>query len=236
MVGLDFVVITPSHRGIEPETVQSMANAYLLLMLEGYRFHWIVQPGDALISRARSLACTRFLSSEYAPYMVFLDSDIVFLPEDLTQIYKALKDGHDLVGGLYVTRGGQKMAHYNRNGKWKLDGGIHAVEYLSTGFMGISRRLLIKMRDELNLPLLHPKDEGLACYPFFEAGAHNYKENLIFRSEDWDFCDKARKVGVVPMAHTGVQLGHVGYKVWSIDDMAGKFTKIKKAAGTNSPA
>ncbi len=93
------------------------------------------------------------------------------------------------------------------------DGKLKDIEYLATGFMGISRKILNKIKDELKLPICNPNDWA-RCYPFFECGmweAHKREKGgeALYISEDWEFCEKVRKVGGRIYADTSVQLGHV---------------------------
>jgi len=219
-------LITVAHKDVSGMTAACLER--LRLVQRNFTFHWIVFSGDALLERARSQAASKFLWSDEAPYMLFLDDDIVFTPQDVARIYQDLIDGYDLIGGAYSVRDGTQLASYPFGGKMVLgegkdentflDGGIHEVEYLSTGFMGISRKLLIKLRDELPLPLLHPNDWA-KCYPFFESGRLSERQEPIYISEDWDFCEKARKVGIKTYIDTSVQVGHQGRIVYYPKDI-----------------
>ncbi len=126
--------------------------------------------GDALISRSRSAACTHFLEDELQlPYMLFIDDDITFTPQDVGTILTHLKNGYDIIGGIYAVRGASQLSSYGYNGRLDVDGKIHEIEYLSTGFMGISRRALEKIKAELKLPELN-KNDWSRNFPFFECG------------------------------------------------------------------
>ena len=215
---LDFVLYTCCWRAVEATTNWAIEKAHL--GLRDVEWMWIPQPGDALIGRARSVALSTWYWENMAPYLIFLDSDIVFTADDLRRLYEHLEAGYDLIGGTYCVRGGKQLAHYGTDGgKITLDGKITEVKYLSTGFMGISRNLVEKMIKELKLPLCN-EDDWAKCYPFFESGAYNDPEyGWMFISEDWDFCNKARKVGVRPYLDTSIRLGHQGVQLWGVDDV-----------------
>ena len=179
---------------------------------------WIPQIGDALIGRSRSIALSNFYWENMAPYLIFLDSDIVFEPDHLKRLYGHLKSGYDLIGGVYTVRGAQQLAHYGLNGTILLDGKIQEIKYLSTGFMGISKKLVGKMVKELELPICNENDWG-KCYPFFENTRYQDPDSgWIYISEDWDFCNKARLVGVKPYLDTSIRLEHQGVKLWTVED------------------
>ena len=215
-MSVDLIATTVAHRNVEAETCWSFSKLYTLSRIN---FVWVVQAGDALIGRGRSVAIHQFLKMG-APYLLFVDSDIIFEPEDAEKIYWHLKSGYDLIGGTYAVRGGTQLAHYGLDeGRITMDGKVHEVDYLSTGFMGISKKLMEKMINEIPLPLV---SKGLAseCYPFFESGRYDHpKAGPIYISEDWDFCEKARKVGVKPYLDTSVRLGHKGAKIYYPKDV-----------------
>ncbi len=162
--------------------------------------------GDALIGRSRSRACSTFLKNNESPYLIFIDTDITFTPTELGNLIKGLQQGYDVIAGAYGVATGDRLAIRGYKDSIKFDGSICEVEYLSTGFMGISRKALESIRDSLALPLLH-KGEWCECYPFMESG--RYMPELYYISEDWDFCNKARQAGYKVYLHTGCLVDHM---------------------------
>lgn len=224
----DFILLTVCHRQVTGQTAWAVEKAHLTQKMN---FLWVLSPGDALVGRARSITASNFLENDMAPFLIFLDSDIVFEPQDLERLYSDLQAGYELVGGVYAVRANTQLAHYGKNGGIKLDGKIQEVEFLSTGFTGISKKLLKKMVDELPLPLLNEKDWA-KCYPFFETGRYIDETYKIYISEDWDFCNKARKVGVNPCLDTSILLGHIGNQVFTPDGVE----KYQKGIGVKPHA
>jgi len=204
---LDFVLYTCSYGEVTVPTVNSVEK----LHNTNYRFEWWFQTGDALISRSRSIAAYRFLISNISPYMIFLDGDMVFETSDVDKVLNGLRRGLDVVGGLYAIRGGEKLAQVAKGSKILLDNNFHEFQYVSTGFMGISRDILAKIAE--GKPILH-KGNWAECHAFFEDGAHGD----IFISEDWDFCNKVREVGGKVYVHTGIQLGHLKEKLYTAQE------------------
>jgi len=167
-------------------------------------------------------------------YLIFLDSDIVFRPIDLKQLSDDLHEGYDLIAGCYPTRSGTQLAsHWWDDTPPQGELGIYEAQFISTGFFGISKRLLKGMVEKLKLPILHPNDVGRS-YPFFEdhrgwigkPDASGSKD--IWISEDWDFCEKAREVGVKSYLDTRIQLQHQGTKVVGMQDIADYHEKLEK--------
>jgi hypothetical protein len=214
-----FVLMMPMHRMGNANTFSCVQDA----TDAGVRFKYMPHPGDALITRSRSVMATKFLLEAPTPYAIFVDSDILFTPDQLQKVFDDLQRGYDLVGGVYTVRYGMQLAHYGTypNGGIRFDGSIQEVKFLSTGFMGINKSLLQKMVDQLELPLCHAASDKFRCYPFFNSYPWYFEDEKqwIYMSEDWDFCESARKVGVKPYVDTTVTLGHEGWKVWTMKDL-----------------
>jgi hypothetical protein len=182
----NFMLAICSHRGTQAEVAQAVE---LLHLMAGNSFLVRYYAGDAWIDRLRSVAASEFLKQDWADYMIFIDDDIVFMPEHVLLLYEDLKSGYDLIGGGYPTRTGSQLASYGLGemGGIQIDGQIQEIKWLATGFMGFSKKLLQRMVDELKLPLLH-KDQWCESYPFFVFCAHlNEKGNPMLYSEDWEF-------------------------------------------------
>lgn len=167
MVPPKIVVTLVTHRNLTAHTADSLEK---LRLNNPIPWTLAICSGDALIGRGRSIACTNFLEMQIEiPYMLFIDEDIVFTPDDINRIYTRLEEGYDVVGGIYAVRGASQLSSYGWDGTIEVDGQVAEIEYLATGFMGISRKILEKMRDELELPLLNQNDWA-KCHPFFEGG------------------------------------------------------------------
>ncbi len=213
----------------EDFTVQSLINA---LNTCKYKYDIAYHTGDALIGRSRSIACTKFLKQPDPKYMIFIDTDILFTSEELDRLLDSMMTGYDVIGGAYSVASGDRLAIRGLQENIILDGRITEVEYISTGFFGISRKALELMRDkcpkhwvedgrlvtQTGLPLLHP-GEWCESYPFFESGATNLPKELFYISEDWDFCNKAREVGLKVYFHTGCLVDHAKLNVIHAEQM-----------------
>lgn len=185
--------------------------------------YYSIQSGDALISRARAIAATRFLRESDADILVSLDSDILFSSTAVVEIAQQAMD-HDIVGGIYLTRGGdpptpasllEKDMLVDLTGTTKLV----PIKYAATGFLAVARRVFERMARDL--PLCNEKD-GIPMYPFYtpmvgkdDAG------DPVYLSEDWAFCERARALGFGIYANPSVQLIHVGTHHYKMADMGG---------------
>ncbi len=224
----DFCLITPVYSGVDGITCHCVEEAHHKLPQWGMTFKWYIGAaghGDALISRARSTEATDFMEHGDSDYMVFLDSDIVFRPEDLKLLSDDLHEGYDLIAGAYPCRSGTQLSSHWWDGKCPVgELGIYEAQFISTGFMGISKKLLKRMVKELKLPALHPNDAGRS-YPFFASRSgwvetpDQYGAQDIWISEDWYFCELAREVGVKSYLDTRIQLQHQGTKIMTFQDV-----------------
>jgi len=204
---LDFVLYTSSYGAVTTHTISCVEE----LHKTNYRFEWRFQTGDALVARSRSIATYLFLKDNNAPHMIFLDGDITFTPQDIEKLLSALNGGYDVVGGLYPVRGAGFLAQRGWNGQMPITGNLEEVQFVSTGFLGISRKILEAIVKDM--PILS-KGNWSECYPTFENG----KFESIYISEDWDFCNKVRQVGGKVYAHTGIQLGHLKEYIYTAQE------------------
>jgi 2-polyprenyl-3-methyl-5-hydroxy-6-metoxy-1,4-benzoquinol methylase len=198
----DCIIWVCGHGETKDETAKCLCN----LGQSQYKIDVRFSHPDALIARSRSVSCTRFLQCDDAPFMIFIDSDQTFTNEDVGKLIRAMQSGYDVIAGGYAMADGTHFAIHAWNPDMTIDGSIQEAQYISTGFMGISRRCLVDMVKKLELPLLH-KGQWCEMWALFEAKA--LPDEGIFISEDWDFCNKARKAGYKTYFHTGVLVGHL---------------------------
>ena len=204
---MEFVLGICSYGEISDPTDASIVG----LQEAGFNFKKLRRNHDALIGRSRSRVATEFMFEDYGDVLLFVDTDIVFTPDDVSTLLDATcwhNMATRIVAGGYIMKDGKNFA----NRGWepmKPDGKIHDVEYVSTGFLAIPRWALEQIQKKLDLPLLHPGWGDKECYPFFESGRDRTGRHDFYMSEDWDFCDKAREAGLRVYWHTGVLVGHL---------------------------
>ncbi len=225
-----------AHREITVATIASMERFRIATKLN---YMWFPYSGDALIGRSRSFACTQFLEREWTPeYMLFIDDDISFKPDVIDKIYDDMTKGYDIVGGCYPVKDASQLASLPWEDEFVYDNTIKSVEYVSTGFMGITKTALRKIKDGIPLKIVNPNDWS-RCYPFFEShgfygrngdGRKRTSNDPIYLSEDWDFCEKARKVGLEVYLDTSVLVDHQGPRTATVAEVVYNQSKKKKEA------
>lgn len=211
-----FVVLMPVYGSLSAATDGSLDGA----LRSGVPFVRGVRAGDSLITSSRSHLASMFLAKSIFDYAVWVDGDIQFEPWQLAKIYDDLQQGYDLIGGLYLTKGGKAAA--DGDGRLVVDGEIHPVRCCGAGFLGMSKRLLQEMAGHLPACL---NDEGdYPLYPFFESGAYqDHERGWLMEGEDANFCRKAKqKIGVQCHVDTAVQVTHWQTRPIRVEDAPGR--------------
>lgn len=201
----DFIIGICSYGQVTDGLVMSIERLHVEA---DYHFRVRFRSQDALIGRSRSILASQFLREDNSDLLIFVDGDILFTPTDIKRIVDAMDEEHDIVGGGYLVGSGEFLALRPWEGYGIPNGKIQEVEYISTGFLGITRRAFVQIQENLGLPILHEKLTR-ECYPFFESGVDLSGRHNFYMSEDWDFCDKARDAGLKIYWHSGAMVGHI---------------------------
>jgi len=234
MSDFSVTVAVCAHREIQAQTYEN------LRALEGCpnpRVTVRLVDGDALISRSRSRAATQFLKATTDELLMFIDDDIVISPFDATKLmHEAHQLKLDVVGAAYVTKSkikpgfairplGTETIEFGKNGK------IHEVRSISTGCMVIRREVLNRLINENIAPLC--KHGTTAYYPFFQHEKMLIDGTWEDMSEDWYFCEKARKLGYKIWCDTTIKLGHIGPYEYTWDDVIEVKNGLRKSYDTH---
>ena len=179
---------------------------------------------ESLVSRARNASVAHFLEDEENTHLLFIDSDIIFEPED---VYRLIQAEKDVIAGMYP----KKYIVWDRLKKdpnaervdFPIGGEIKVTEddfiessYLPTGFLMIKREAILKLIAE-HPELKYKNDiDGYMggednFYNLFNAGIRNG----IYESEDWGFCSLWKESGGQVLIHPDINLKHVGWHEYS---------------------
>jgi hypothetical protein len=179
---------------------------------------------ESLVSRARNAAVAHFLEDEENTHLLFIDSDIIFEPED---VYRLIQADKEVIAGMYP----KKYIVWDRLKKnpdaervdFPIGGEIKVTEddyiesnYLPTGFLMIKREAILKLIAE-HPELKYRNDiDGYGFdndnfYNLFNAGVRNG----IYESEDWGFCSLWKESGGQVLIHPDINLKHVGWHEYS---------------------
>jgi hypothetical protein len=173
---------------------------------------------DSLISRARNAAVAHFLQDSDATHLLFIDSDIIYEPEDVMKLVEAKKE---VVGGMYPKKyikwdyikknpTAEKVDFPIGTSQINSQGFIETI-YAPTGFLLIAKTAIKKLIEKN--PNLEYKNDidgyglGDNFYNLFNVGV----KNGIYESEDWGFSSLWREAGGTVYIHPDINVKHVGW-------------------------
>lgn len=165
--------------------------------------------GDSLVPRARNDATTEFYNGT-ASHMLFVDTDIEFVPEDVIRMLNLNKE---VLYGIYRVKN-EKLAWAGdvyRNisdppGLYRPKV-VRGVPLTPTGFMLISRAAIAKILQRNPERWYLDRFEHFRVFDFFPAGLTGNGE---YQSEDYGFATLCFKSGVEVMAYGDAKLTHFG--------------------------
>lgn len=188
---------------------------------------------DAMISRGRNTLVGHFMRARQATHLLFIDADIVFMPE---QVSRLLGFGKDIVAGMYPlkalqwdpsararlaageaaeTAAMQYVGEPCHGAALQRENGFVTAEYAGTGFMLVQRHVierLIAAYPETRYSAAHilatqTSPEG-PNYALFDGMID--PETDLYLSEDYTFCRRWRQLGGSLWLDTQARLTHAG--------------------------
>jgi len=215
---------TPMYGGMATMGfVNSFVNLQRLLSSLDISFEWGFIGNESLIPRARNALVKMFLDRDET-HLLFIDSDIVFNPEDVISM---LREDVDVIAGVYPKKGInwagienavkkniplQFLPHYGNyffteavreNDLTRIDMPVEVTQ-IGTGFMLIKREVFTRLT---RITPTYKDENGNLTYEFFSS---QISENGYLLSEDYYFCNKFISIGGKIYAAPWVPLGHTG--------------------------
>jgi hypothetical protein len=210
----------------------------------GWNINYLLQAGDALVTRARQTIVCHFLDNPNATHLLFIDADIGFEPE---QVIRLLEFGADVTAAVYPVKqiNWDKMAGAVQAGRSPLEsatlsyvvereagdqmvirGGFVRSRYAGTGFLLIRRSVLEAMIE--HYPELRYTHEHRGNDPHtgsrWRSALFNCmvdKETGYYLSEDFSFCRRWTDMGGEIWVDYTSRLNHVGLTVYRGNMAAG---------------
>ena len=167
-----------------------------MLGMNRSRLNWRItfEFGDALISRARSIAATKFLLHSADDVLVMSDDDFGFSPEGLESVVDLVRSTGGIVAGVTPLKSGEYTAIVPLEGPLDVEPWRDAthppmkIKYAG-GLIGYPRTVFEKMAE--TLPLLHKDSSIEPFYPFFMPMVVGEE----YLSEDYACHQRARDCG-----------------------------------------
>ncbi|MDB5311966.1 MAG: putative rane protein, partial [Gemmataceae bacterium] len=200
---------------------------------------WRVR-GYSAVDAARNQMASDALAQGFEELM-WVDSDVVFDPDDVARLR-----AHDLpfTCGLYPKKGPRQFAceflartppvRFGRRG------GLVEVRYCGFGFAHTRKAVFATVHHRLGLPICNRRFPT-PLVPFFEPMVVGDPDGPWSVSEDYAFCERARRCGFKVMADTTVRLWHVGPYRYGWEDAGveqdryADFTFAPPGAGPGDP-
>lgn len=175
--------------------------------------------GDSLITRARNNLTHDFLHKTEDDYLLFLDSDLQFTPEDIKRLVDNRKEDAVVCGQYALKQPELRFCWNPLAGQVTGPDGLLKVREAGTGCMLIPRKLLEKFREEFSaLEYIDDifKDKRMS---FFDVGVIPVsKEKSRYYSEDYLFCRRVRQLGFSVYVDTEILMLHHGWIAYPLSD------------------
>jgi hypothetical protein len=203
----------------------------------GWNLNYLVQAGDALVTRARQTIVGHFLENPSATHLLFIDADIGFEPE---QVLRLIEFGADVSAAVYPAKqiNWDLMPTAVQAGRSPLESatlsyvvereaskdlvvrsGFVRSRYAGTGFLMIRRSVLEAMIE--HYPELRYTHEHGAGDPSAGSSGRSALFNCMvdqntgfYLSEDFSFCRRWTDMGGEIWVDYTSRLNHVGLMVY----------------------
>jgi hypothetical protein len=215
---------------------QSLLGAAPVLNQAGMNFSYCAMFNESLIQRGRNALVHQFLRRFECTHLMFIDADIRF---DARDIVSMVQQNKDIICGIYPKKEinwntvhsfaqqgvpADKLKNYTGSFVINILGGGHSVtipinqpfeiENGGTGFMLIKREVFEDLATKVNTytndvwDLSGSMSAADQIHEFFPVFIDPASRRLL--SEDYAFCQIARKNGYKIWAAPWVNLGHIG--------------------------
>jgi hypothetical protein len=205
------VVLVPVHDYIEPACAEGLAELERL----GYPV-WRIY-GCSAIDQARSQIATDALAEGFEELM-WIDADVRFHPKAVQMLRS-----HELpiVCGIYPKKKSRELVCSLLPGTETIifgtGGGTLEIRYAAGGFLLTQRCVYEKIAEQEELPVCN-EQFGRANVPYFLPMIIPDGENHWYLSEDFAFCERARRSGFTIYADTRFRLEHIGKYGYTWED------------------
>lgn len=202
-----------SRRNPEWDMYISLHNAMSHAAQKGVYCQLVPSIGGTLICRERNRATREFMKTQFT-HLLTLDDDVALQEDAIVKLVSANKP---IIGGTYRLKDMSAARCANRiknTHLWPmiLKGGIiHEAIYISSGCMLVQRHVLQDMMNKYQDLKYEENISGDDTYALYQPFIYQHESGIReYLSEDWAFCERARKVGWQSYVHGGVKCGHWG--------------------------
>lgn len=181
-----------------------------------------IHHGDALVSRVRSIAVSKWYREDAGDVFLMVDDDIEFTPQDADKVVELARRTRGIGSALYPVRGGTHFASRLFDTNIEIGPNLDPIEikWAGTGFFAVHRDVVKALIEDTPLCVLGGDD---TFWPMFAPFIYHNEDNgdNDYLSEDWAFCERARQKGFKVYVDRTVVLKHYGKYAYSIENMDG---------------
>lgn len=216
--GMSITIALPSHdQKLFLDTSMALGHSMCALMNNGVKFNISTMPGDSMVARARNSLISSWYREMDTEYLMFIDTDMGWNPNDMIRLLMDAKVGdYDVVAAIGRRKTDESESYcylmFDDN-RAMVDPKTGCFEVRSVGaaFMLISRRIVQKMIESFGDEVDYIHTDGKLYWELFWNGR---MPDRHYWSEDYTFCDLVRKVGSRVMVNPHIALTHWGTKGW----------------------
>ena len=216
---MSLLIALPCYGGIvSDKTAKGLFNLGKELRTSGLDHGLLTMANESLVTKARSRIANFFLNNTEYEYILFIDSDIGFMPED---VFKLIMSEKDIVCGAYPMKGIPIRYNYNISTPEVKEGDLIKIENIGFGFALIHRKVFESIKNKYGEELKYFPPTNNSTYPPTEKEYNNsyhyfldLKKDMSYLPEDFSFFERAKSVGYDAWLNTSIRLSHVGSHVY----------------------
>lgn len=217
-----------AYRGVTSESLKAIMG---VTGSSGHQWRLRTKTGDSWIGRSRSIIVTKWWAETNDDAFLMVDDDVAFQPGDADRAVELVRNGYDIVCGAYPVHNGAHLSLKCWPGTEEIQFGPGQppveVQYAATGFMAVHRRVIDALIGTMEL--VHPR-QPWAYYPLFPTpivtDANGEPEHL---SEDYGFCEIARRAGFTVWLDPQTRLSHGSNVPVTVSNMGAIYSAIQRA-------
>lgn len=216
---MSVLIAMPCYGGmVSDKTAKGLFNLGKELRTAGIDHGLLTMANESLVTKARSRIANFFINNTEYEYILFIDADIGFTPEDVFKLFTSKKD---IVCGAYPMKGIPLRYNYNISQPKVKEGDLIKIENIGFGFALIHRRVFEAISNKYGEELKYFPPTDNSSYPPTEKEYHNsyhyfleLKKDMSYLPEDFSFFERAKSVGYTTWLNTNIRLAHVGSHVY----------------------
>jgi hypothetical protein len=213
------MIAMPCYGGmVSDKTAKGLFNLGKELRTAGVDHGLLTIANESLVTKARSRIANFFMNNTDYEYILFIDADIGFTPED---VFKLISSDKNIVCGAYPMKGIPLRYNYNISKPEVCENDLIKIENIGFGFALIRRKVFESIANKYREELKYYPATNNSSYPPTEKEFHNsyhyfleLKKDMSYLPEDFSFFERAKSVGYTAWLNTTIKLSHVGSHVY----------------------